>query len=155
MALGRCFVRWRRVSRVTCGRGRSSWKARHHSVKWEVAYVNRDAELYCRDELRRARAAVLRDSEAFTEVIFAIERMGAIAHAQGGTMQSFGPALKAIADRSPLAKHSPQAAPHWHMSSRPYTNWYERLATKHCTSGPLRGISQLTLSNLLSSSRMV
>jgi hypothetical protein len=79
-------------------------------------YMNREAELYCRDELRRARSAVLKDSEAFAEIIFAIERTGAVAYGQPGTMQSFLPVLRSVAERSPLAKDCPYIAPEYHMS---------------------------------------
>ena len=41
--------------------------------------MTREMELHCRDELRAARSAVLRDSEAYSELLFAIERTGAAA----------------------------------------------------------------------------
>jgi hypothetical protein len=41
--------------------------------------LSRHLELHCRDQLRAARTAVLRDAEAFPELLFAFERLGALA----------------------------------------------------------------------------
>jgi len=38
--------------------------------------MNADTTLYFRDQLREARALALRDSEAFHEIIFVLERLG-------------------------------------------------------------------------------
>jgi hypothetical protein len=78
--------------------------------------MNREAELYCRDELRHARAAVLKDAEAFLEIIFAIERTGSLAYGQPAGLKKYYRDLKQVAARSPLAEKCPRDTPHCHMS---------------------------------------
>lgn len=62
--------------------------------------MDRQLELHYRDELREARAAVLRDSEAFPEILFAIERTGAALTGRSGTFDGYRSAFKELADRS-------------------------------------------------------
>jgi hypothetical protein len=65
--------------------------------------MERRLELHCRDELRGARADVLRDSEAFSEILFAIERTGAALTGRSGTFKSYRRAFIELAGRSALA----------------------------------------------------
>ena len=77
--------------------------------------MNREAELYCRDELRQARAAVLKDAEAFLEIIFAIERTGSLAYGKPAGLGRYHRELSKLAARSPLAEECPRDSPHCHM----------------------------------------
>ncbi len=38
--------------------------------------MQKEASLYFRNQFRQARALVLRDAEAFDEIVFVVERMG-------------------------------------------------------------------------------
>lgn len=78
--------------------------------------MNREAELYCRDELRQARAAVLKDAEAFLEIIFAIERTGSLAYGQPAGLKQYYRDLTRLAARSPLAEDCPRDTPDCHMN---------------------------------------
>jgi hypothetical protein len=66
--------------------------------------LSREAELYCRDILREARAAALRDSEAFSEVLFAVERLGSLSTGTTGSLRDYRQALHVLARRSPLSE---------------------------------------------------
>jgi len=46
-----------------------------------------EATLYFRDQLRSARATALRDSEAFDEIIFVLERLGEYLSDEKGPLQ--------------------------------------------------------------------
>jgi hypothetical protein len=74
-----------------------------------------DKERYCRDELRTARAAVLRDAEAITQMLFALERVGAIITGRLGTLGSYQPRLAEVGKRSALAKEVPEKYPALHV----------------------------------------
>src|SRR5437867_4941051 len=65
--------------------------------------MDRQLELHYRDELRDARAAVLRDSEAFPEILFAIERTGAALTGRSGSFDRYRSAFMELARRSALA----------------------------------------------------
>ena len=62
-----------------------------------------DKERYCRDVLRAARAAVLCDAEALPEMLFALERVGAVMTGRLGTLGTYQPGLTEVGSRSPLA----------------------------------------------------
>ncbi len=68
-----------------------------------IKKMDRQLELHCRDELRDARTAVLRDSEAFAEVLFAVERTGAALTQHSGTLDSYRNEFARLAERSALA----------------------------------------------------
>jgi CBS domain-containing protein len=78
--------------------------------------MNRQAELYCRDILRDARATAFRDSEAFAEVLFAVERLGSLQTGKHGTLRDYKEALVALARRSPLAEDLPARRSDLHTS---------------------------------------
>jgi hypothetical protein len=69
--------------------------------------MDRQLELHYRDELRDARAAVLRDSEAFAEILFAVERTGAALTGRLGTLETHRSAFAELAGRSVLAGRAP------------------------------------------------
>src|SRR6266516_6122057 len=73
--------------------------------------MDRQLELHCRDELRVARAAVLRDSEAFQEILFAVERTGAALTGFSGTLRTYRSALTKLAGRSVMASRNTGARP--------------------------------------------
>jgi hypothetical protein len=63
--------------------------------------MTKELALHCRDELSQARAAVLRDSEAFPEILFALERTGAVLSGkQLGTLKAFKKHFVKLIDRS-------------------------------------------------------
>lgn len=74
-----------------------------------------DKERYCRDELRTARAAVLRDAEAVTQMLFALERVGAIITGKLGTLGTYQAKLAEVGKRSPLAEEVPGKYPALHV----------------------------------------
>ncbi len=65
--------------------------------------MDRQLELHYRDELRAARAAVLRDAEAFSEILFAVERIGTALIGRSGTFESYRNAFIQLSQRSSLA----------------------------------------------------
>jgi hypothetical protein len=75
-----------------------------------------EKERYCRDELRTARAAVLRDAEAVTEMLFALERVGAIVTGKSLDLSRYQKKLTEVGKRSPLAEHVPMQHPALHVT---------------------------------------
>jgi CBS domain-containing protein len=67
--------------------------------------LSRQLELHFRDQLRAARTAVLQDAEAFPELLFAFERLGALAAGRTGGFAFYKEDILAIASRSPLARN--------------------------------------------------
>ena len=57
-------------------------------------------ELFCRDQLRASRAIVLRDSEAFPEILFALERCGSLLTHRVGTLATYKSAFEKLANRT-------------------------------------------------------
>jgi hypothetical protein len=55
----------------------------------------------------------LKDAEAFMQVLFAVERTGAILTGRGGSLKEYEDALTTLAMRSPLAGDYPNADPHY------------------------------------------
>jgi hypothetical protein len=64
-----------------------------------------------RDELRKARAEVLADSEAFPRVLFALERLGKLLAPTESSLGKFQPYLLELAAGSPLAAELPSTNP--------------------------------------------
>ncbi len=85
-----------------------------------------DKERYCRDELRTARAAVLRDAEALPEMLFALERVGAVVTGSFGTLKIFQQELTEVGSRSPLAFQVPSQHPALHIT---FTRLYNLVRT--------------------------
>jgi hypothetical protein len=80
-----------------------------------------DARRLCRDWLKAARLAVLQDAEEFSEVLFAIERIGSLASGTIDNLNTYGPYLSAIAAASPLFNDVPSVRPEFH---RPFERLY-------------------------------
>lgn len=57
---------------------------------------------FFRDELRSARSATLRDSENFSEILFALERLGSFIHGSIGDLGKYRDHFEDIAGGSPL-----------------------------------------------------
>jgi CBS domain-containing protein len=72
--------------------------------KESLFLLNRNLELHYRDELRNARASVLRDAEAFLEVLFAVERLGSAVTGKSKALGEYESAITALAERSALAE---------------------------------------------------
>jgi len=65
--------------------------------------MERRLELFHRDQLRSARATVLRDAEAFGDIIFAIEALGSALTGERANLYQYSYALLDLASRSPIA----------------------------------------------------
>src|SRR5262245_53896225 len=73
------------------------------------AHVTPEAAIYFRDQFRQARAAVVRDAEAFESLIHVIERLGMLLSHEMGDLGKYCGHLKAFAGRSPLARKLPDS----------------------------------------------
>lgn len=78
--------------------------------------------IYLRDQIRQARAAVVEDAEAFTEALFAIERLGSFLCRSVGALGAFQGEINRLASQSPLAIHVSNAHPELHV---PFPRLYE------------------------------
>lgn len=74
------------------------------------------ARLFFRDELRRARAIALKDAEGFQEILFVIERLGALCTGKLTHLGDYGPKIKETAKDSPLAEQIPMIWPAFHRT---------------------------------------
>jgi hypothetical protein len=74
------------------------------------------------DELRGARAAVLRDSEGFDSVILVLERMGRYLVKDGHGLGDYKNDLAELAAPSPLANELPEQWPGYHLTFRTLFN---------------------------------
>ncbi len=77
--------------------------------------MKQEIALHFRDQLRVARAAALRDAEAFQEIVFVLERMGAFLSSDRTNLGKYFLEIKAEAVRSPMAKEVPKELPHFHQ----------------------------------------
>jgi hypothetical protein len=66
-------------------------------------YMKHEVALYFRDQMRTARAAALRDAEAFQEIVFVLERLGSFLTGNIGNLGKYGDAIQGIAAKSPMA----------------------------------------------------
>lgn len=82
-----------------------------------------DAEvtLYFRDQLRSARATALRDSEAFDEIIYVLERLGEYLSDEKGLFHK-GKTIVDLATSSPLAVDLPSD---WSSMHTPFKRLYQ------------------------------
>ena len=78
--------------------------------------------LYFRDQFREARAAALRDAEAFHEIVYTVERLGYFLAGEERTLARYKAAIEPIADGSPLAEEVPLLHRDWHI---PFSELYE------------------------------
>jgi hypothetical protein len=77
--------------------------------------MDREVAVHFRDQLRAARAAALRDSEAFQEIVFVLERLGAFLSNDSGNLWKYLPKIKGQASRSPMAEDVPKELPDFHQ----------------------------------------
>jgi hypothetical protein len=73
------------------------------------------ARHFC-DELRDARAVALQDAEGFSNVLFAVERLGAFVAGRIEALGRYREGLRELAARSPLANDIPIAHPGFHVT---------------------------------------
>jgi hypothetical protein len=78
--------------------------------------MDREIALHFRDELREARAAVLRDAEGFQHILFVFERLGSHLLKRIGDLDHYRTQIVALAEQSPLASQIPAELPGWHTS---------------------------------------
>lgn len=71
--------------------------------------------LHFRDDLRAARATALRDGEAFQEILFVLERLGAFLSNGRTNLGQYLPQIKDQAARSPMAEEVPRELPNYHQ----------------------------------------
>lgn len=83
--------------------------------------MDREVALYFRDQLRDARATVLKDAEAFEEVVFVLERIGVYVTGRIENLAYYAESLEQEASKSPLADSIPSALPDWHA---PFSTLY-------------------------------
>lgn len=63
--------------------------------------------VYFRNQFREARNRVFQDSEAFSEILFAVERLGSYLIGKIGTLDSYRSCIQELANQSTLAKTIP------------------------------------------------
>ncbi len=77
--------------------------------------LDQEVALHFRDQLRAARAAALRDAEAFQEIVFVLERLGAYLSNERGSLWSYGPRIKDQVAHCPMAEEVPRELPEFHQ----------------------------------------
>lgn len=80
-----------------------------------MANMEQEVALHFRDQLRAARAAALRDAEAFQEIVFVLERLGAYLSNERGNLGSYLVWIKNQAARSLMADEVPKELPDFHQ----------------------------------------
>jgi hypothetical protein len=88
--------------------GKLASRSRWPDVEQEVA-------LHFRDQLRTARATALRDAEAFQEIVWVLERLGAYLSNERGNLGSYLIWIKDQAARSLMADQVPKELPDFHQ----------------------------------------
>lgn len=78
--------------------------------------LNDKARVFYRDQLRSARAALLRDGEAYTEILFAVERLGAAMLGRPESLGAYQKPLSSLAAESVLAEDLPKDQPAAHLT---------------------------------------
>jgi hypothetical protein len=77
--------------------------------------MEQEVALHFRDQLRAARSVALRDAEAFQEIVFVLERLGAFLSNDRRNLGKYLPRIKDQAARSPMAEEVPKELPHFHQ----------------------------------------
>src|ERR1700722_13511987 len=77
--------------------------------------MEQEVALHFRDQLRTARSAALRDAEAFQEIVFVLERLGAFLSNDRRNLGQYLPQIKDQAARSPMAEEVPRELPNYHQ----------------------------------------
>lgn len=88
--------------------------------------MDQEIALHFRNELREARAAALKDAEAFEQLIFVFERLGVFLTGSIKNLRGYAEALVREASNSPLAEKIPKDLPDWHA---PFSTLYEIVKT--------------------------
>src|SRR5947209_1239477 len=78
--------------------------------------MDREVANHFRDQFREARAVVLKDAEAFEQIVFVIERLGVYLMGRLGDMGKYADSVSAMARRSPLAQVIPAQIPEHHAA---------------------------------------
>jgi hypothetical protein len=84
--------------------------------------LNQEVAINFRDQLRTARAAAFRDSEAFQDIVYVLERMGAYLLGQMKDLGRYRHAIHSVADKSPMSVEVPSMLSDWHT---PFALKYE------------------------------
>jgi hypothetical protein len=77
--------------------------------------MEQEVALHFRDQLRSARAAALRDAEAFQEIVFVLERLGAFLSNHSGNLGIYSSTIRYQAAPSPMAEEVPRELPDFHQ----------------------------------------
>lgn len=80
-----------------------------------MADIGQEVALHFRDQLRAARAVALRDAEAFQEIVFVLERLGAYLSKEQGNLGSYSTWITNQAAHSPMANEVPEELPNFHQ----------------------------------------
>jgi hypothetical protein len=80
--------------------------------------LDREIAIHFRDELREARAAALKNAQAFEEVIFVVERLGIQLTKKVSGLGDYSEKIAEIADFSPLSMRSPEVLGQWQTDFR-------------------------------------
>ena len=73
--------------------------------------LSSEERIHLRDRLRSARYSALADAEGFLDVCYAIESLGMRLHGVQGTLHDYWPAVRKLADYSPVFKTLPGTHP--------------------------------------------
>jgi hypothetical protein len=80
-----------------------------------MSAMEQQVALHFRDQLRTARAATLRDAEAFQEIVFVLERLGGYLSNERGNLGTYLTRIKDVAAHSPMANEVPREFPEFHQ----------------------------------------
>lgn len=81
----------------------------------QMIAIGREVAIHFRDQLREARAVALRDAEAFEEIAFVLERLGAYLSKEQGSLGRYSTWITNQAASSPMATEVPTELPHFHQ----------------------------------------
>src|SRR5713101_4430076 len=92
------------------------------SEKDDITSVEPEAAVCFRDQLRCGRDTAVKDSEEFSEILFAVERLGSFLLKEIATLDRYRPAIQRLACASPLSRDVPK---HWSELHLPFYRLYE------------------------------
>src|SRR5258708_23556055 len=78
--------------------------------------ITTEIVLHFRDNLREARALALRHAEAFEDIVFVMERLGAVLEGRMSDLGKYRETIQNIAARSPMAVEVPSMLPELHST---------------------------------------
>jgi hypothetical protein len=81
-----------------------------------MSKIGPEIALHFRDQLRDARAIALRDAEAFEDIVFVLERLGAYLEGRMGDLGQYRDKICGVAASSPMAVDVPSTLPEFHSS---------------------------------------